>query len=962
MIRKKDIRKNSKKCYITAIISSFLFLLFSANLYAYEKRIVRVAFFPMDGYHSIEADGSYSGMDVEYLKEVSEYADWNIKYVECDSWEEALRKLENREVELVGSAQYSPQRAEVYDYAQLSSGHTFGVIATNADSTIAYEDFVVMQEITFGIVKDYVREEEFYQYLSDNGIEEPKVKEYVSTAKLQEALDKKEIQALVHTFTEIEEGQRLIGRFAPRPFYYITYKGNEELLGELNQAVADLKINQPQLETELMNKYYQSSLDKNVLFTTEETAYIEEQNTIVVGYVDGYYPFSYEKDGEFKGLAKDMLEKGTKEAGLQLSYKKLENNQEAQQALKENKIDILACYIGEENLGQCIVMDGYSQSPLVLVMRSENSSNSIKKLAVVKEFSQKAKKIMDSNKITIMECVTQEECAKLVSEGKADAAICDGYFIEYLLGNKFWLGNLEVKNVLNSTYTLHLAVSTEQAVIEGILAKVLTNIDSHTITEYMLQENSYPLVRAYHFIQDNSIMLIVIMLIIICSVIGVAAQMIGDSKKIQELMYKDYNLGIWNKNYLVYMGAKKLEAETYKNYSVVSLNIMQYRQYNTIYGWNAAQKMLKMVASFLKDNIDEKKEICAIDQEDRFVLLLAWEDWRDFMHRLKDIQKSLEKRVFESTENHMLIQMGVYTLSAYAEDLHIAINYAEQALEVIKNSNVSAINIYDEPMADMIRARHEKERILEAADIEHDFLVYYQSKVDIRNKEIVGAEALVRFREPMTNGIVRSPAYFVNYFEETGGIVQIDFFVLKTVCKMLRRRIDAGQSVVPISCNFSRLHFIKEGFSEQFEAILNQYGISKDLIEVEITETLMTEEYKIKEALDELYKKGIHISIDDFGAGYSSLGMIIEVPFSVIKLDRSFMMDKENKKRQQTIMTGIVRLADLLKAQTVCEGVETEEDVELMKSINAYIAQGYHYSRPIPEAEFEEKLNVRFIA
>ena len=925
-----------------------------------------MAFFPMNGYHSIEADGSYSGMDVEYLKEVSEYADWDIKYVECDSWEEALRKLENREVELVGSAQYSPQRAEVYDYAQLSSGHTFGVIATNADSAIAYEDFAVMQEITFGIVKDYVREEEFYQYLSDNGIEEPKVKEYVSTAKLQEALDKKEIHALVHTFTEIEEGQRLIGRFAPRPFYYITYKGNEELLGELNQAVADLKINQPQLETELMNKYYQSSLDKNVLFTTAEKAYIQEHSTIVVGYVDGYYPFSYEKDGEFKGLAKDMLENGMKAAGLQISYKKLGSNEEAQQALKEKEIDIFACYVGEENFSQCIIMDSYTQSPLVLVMRSENSSNSIEKLAVVKEFSQKAKKIIDSNKTTIIECVTQEQCAKLVSEGRADAAVCDGYFIEYLLGNKFWLGNLEIKNVLNSTYTLHLAVSREQgAVIEGILEKVLTDIDANTITEYILQENSYPLAQAYHFIRDNSIMLLVIMLIIICSVIGVTTQIVRDSKKIQELMYKDYNLNIWNMNYLVYMGAKKLEAEKYKNYSIVSLNLMQYRQYNTIYGWNAAQKMLKTVASFLKDNIDEKIEICAIDQEDRFVLLLSWEDWRDFMHRLKAIQESLEQRVFESTENHMLIQMGVYTLPAYAEDLRVAVNYAEQALEVIKNSNVSVINVYDEPMADMIRARHEKERILEAADIENDFIVYYQSKVDIRNKEIVGAEALVRFREPMTNGIVRSPAYFVNYFEQTGGIVQIDFFVLKSVCKMLRRRIDAGQVVVPISCNFSRLHFIKEGFSEQFEAILNEYGISKDLIEVEITETLMTEEgqeYKIKEALDELYEKGIHISIDDFGAGYSSLGMIIEVPFSVIKLDRSFMMDKENKKRQQTIMTGIVQLADLLKAQTVCEGVETEEDVELMKSINAHIAQGYHYSRPIPESEFEEKLNIRFVS
>ena len=123
-----------------------------------------------------------------------------------------------------------------------------------------------MKNITFGMVKTYVRREEFMNYLRDNKIFSPKIREYDSTAELQNALETGEIDALVHTFMEVREGQRLIGRFAPRPFYYISYLGNDAVMRELNQAIADMKMNEPALETELMNRFFQSRLDKTIVF------------------------------------------------------------------------------------------------------------------------------------------------------------------------------------------------------------------------------------------------------------------------------------------------------------------------------------------------------------------------------------------------------------------------------------------------------------------------------------------------------------------------------------------------------------------------------------------------------------------------------------------------------------------------------------------------------------------------
>ena len=268
-------------------------LFLGSNVYATEHRTVRVAFFPMDGYHIVNEDGTYDGMDVEYLEELSHYTSWNIEYVVCESWNAALEKLANKEVDLVGSAQYSAERAEIFTYTDLSSGYTFGVIATNAGTNVAYEDFQAMKEFKFGMVENYVRETEFYEYLRHNGLDNPSITKYDTTAEMQAALDAGEVDAFVHTFTEVEEGQRLLGRFAPRPFYYITYQGNDELLRELNTAIVDLKMNQPELETELMNAYYYDKFDKEVILSTEEKQYLEEKKTIKVGYLDNYYPFSY---------------------------------------------------------------------------------------------------------------------------------------------------------------------------------------------------------------------------------------------------------------------------------------------------------------------------------------------------------------------------------------------------------------------------------------------------------------------------------------------------------------------------------------------------------------------------------------------------------------------------------------------------------------------------------------------
>lgn len=960
----------SMKKKIVLVLGIFLWMLsffctfLESNIYAAEKRLVKVAFFPMDGYHITNADGSYGGMEVEYLDALCEYTDWEIEYVKCDTWEDALQLLRDKQVDLVGSAQYSEERAKIFQYADLSSGYTFGVIATNPESTIAYEDFTAMQNITFGMVENYVRKDEFLQYLSDHGIESPSIIEYESTLELQSALSEGEIDALVHSFTEVKEGQRLIGRFAPRPFYYITYQGNDDVMRELNQATADLKMNCPELETELMNEFYYNKFDKTVLLTTEESEYIAETKKFVVGYLDGFYPFSYEQDGEFKGLSRELLESSIRVTGVELEYRKMENRQMAQDALQDGEIDILAyCADAEAMLDaeQLTTVCDYAEVPLVLVMGKSKNINEIETVATVSFLTDKAKNTAETEDATVITYDTQQECIDAVEEGTVDAVLCDGYFAEYLLRTEFRYEDLQIKNVLSTEYVISMAIREKDKLLFGILEKMILEVDSKSINEYMLRENTYPLVSMLNFVRNNSFKIIGILIIIINIVILTAIHMIKDSKKIQKLMYKDPKMDIWNLNYLIFQGGRKLLPEHKGQYAIVYVNLANFRRYNTIYGWNAGERLLGQVASILLKTVDDKTEICARDQGDHFVMLLSYSDREAFMERIQEIRNQVEKTILRKTENHMLLQMGICYMAENDSDLQLAINYANQALEFTGSNKGEEVKIYDDALETLIKERHQREKLLDSVEVNRDFVVYYQPKVDIRTKKIVGAEALVRFLNPAEGGKVKAPGYFVPYYEQTGKITEIDFFVFESVCKMLRRRMDAGLPVVTISCNFSRMHFMKQDFPEHFLEILERYEIPKELIEMEITETLIVEElqqHRVKKILDLLKEKGIRLSIDDFGSGYSSLGIFEQIPASVIKLDRSFLLNRENRERQVKLMRGIVRLTEELGAQVVCEGVETESDITLMEEIGAYVAQGYFYFKPIPEAEFEEKLAI----
>lgn len=931
---------------------------------AAEKRTVRVAFFPMEGYNEYREDGTCTGMDVEYLENLCEYVGWEIEYVTCDSWDGALQMLSDKKVDLVGSAQYSKERAEQYEYADLASGYTFGAIAVNSDSQLAYEDFSIMGGITYGIVGSYIRKEEFLAYLSDHGIFSPKVKEYESTAELQEAMEKGEIDALVHSLTEIREGQRVIGRFAPMPFYYITYPGNDEVMRDLNQGIADLKMNHPNLENELTAKYYESRLDQSILLTRGEKRYISKIKKLTVGYIDNYYPFSYESNGEFQGLARQMLEEMSISTGFKFTYVKVRNMSDARELLKNGNIDVLSCCgesAGDMKGSGTVLTKSFAQTPYVVVRKTSKKTEKIQTMAAEQGTvtEQKAADFAGPD-VKIQTFDSQYDCLEAVRTDRVDAALCDGYLAEYLLGSNYKMSSMEIYSVLSDMHLLYMAVRDEDTPLLGIMNKEVFETSDKMVNDYMLQDNFYSRMNIGNFVRENSIPIILILSAVAVLIILVLYHMLRNSRRIQSLMYKDTDFDIWNLNYLKYQASLKLAAEKNAKFAIVYTDINQFKRYNALYGWNGGKRILELFIGVISEELDQETDLYARNYGDHFIFFVKYEDITALERRLFGIEEKIAQRIYEEIQIHMSILMGVCSIPQGETDIQLALSYGIQAVDSLKGSPANVVQVYDEVLRSQLKENHEREKLLESVDIDKDFVAYYQAKVDIRNERIIGAEALVRFKDPTADGAIRAPGFFVPYYEQTGRITDIDFFVMESVCKLLRRRLDEGKEVVPVSCNFSRLHFIKEGFSDKFEAMINKYRIPKELIEVEITETLVMEELeqqKIKDTVDILRKNGVHLSIDDFGSGYSSLGVFEQIPASVIKLDRSFLLNNENRSRQVKIMKNIVNLAKDLDAQVVCEGVENENDTELMMEIGAYVAQGYRYCKPIPEDEFEKRLD-----
>lgn len=389
--------------------------------------------------------------------------------------------------------------------------------------------------------------------------------------------------------------------------------------------------------------------------------------------------------------------------------------------------------------------------------------------------------------------------------------------------------------------------------------------------------------------------------------------------------------------------------------TAVYFNLRHLTLINRDIGRGAADIAIHNYFNMIKDIIGEKGILCRVGG-DNFVGVFDDSLLNDVLGILSGTPVIYEpnsgKRIMLSANTGVFRMTQDFTFDAPGDVMDRII----PALQAAKMGGKDNVVFYDNSMEVSREKRMEIQKLFPKALENKEFKVFYQPKIDITTGKLVGAEALCRW---IRDGRIVPPMEFIPVLEQNTDICQLDFYMLDSVCADIRRWLDEGGNVVRISVNLSRKHMMDVDLLEHIMNIVDKHNVPHEYIEIELTETTTDVEFRdLKRVVSGLQQQGIYTSVDDFGMGYSSLNLLREIPWNVLKVDRCFLpVDSDDSTSSRTVMFKyVVAMAKELGLECIAEGVETQNQVKILRDNNCLYAQGFLFDKPLPLADFEKRL------
>ncbi len=434
--------------------------------------------------------------------------------------------------------------------------------------------------------------------------------------------------------------------------------------------------------------------------------------------------------------------------------------------------------------------------------------------------------------------------------------------------------------------------------------------------------------------------------------------------QLEKLAYQDEITEISNRKKLIEYGNECYTAyeKEHKPYWVMVLDIDRFHLINDSCGYASGNKVLRAFASILSKYQDQGKQdkpgLAARLGADNFALLMHdYEDEELPARRLELIRQDFAK--LESGEFASLsltCSAGVAHLPRDGKTFEEVLEHAEFAL-TIRKGELAYMMGYDAEMHQEILHQGEMEKALSDAIENHHLQLYYQPKYDLHTDKIMGAEALIRWIKP--DGTMISPNVFIPIAEKSGMISDISNFVLREACQHTGAWQKEGLSPIVMSINFASGDFYQANVCEVVQAELDKAGLEAKYLELELTERLALGDidYTIDQ-MNALRAMGVLLAMDDFGTGYSSLSYIQRLPLTLLKLDRSFIIEIETDSVAQVIVSAVIQIAKSMNMETIAEGVEYQGQSDILKEMGCDYIQGYLYGKPMPAEAFRKRLQI----
>lgn len=425
--------------------------------------------------------------------------------------------------------------------------------------------------------------------------------------------------------------------------------------------------------------------------------------------------------------------------------------------------------------------------------------------------------------------------------------------------------------------------------------------------------------------------------------------------KLEHIAYYDTLTRLPNRELLKERMMEELSGEA--QMAVLFLDLDHFKNVNDMMGHNAGDQMLRDVASLLRETVGH---VCFISRYagDEFVLLMRFQQEEEIeelagrlLHTFRTPFQIDQKQIYST------LSIGISLHPKDASDAETLIQYADKAMYNVKSGEKNGFRFFSAIRSEELLRQVKLENDLRSALTKREFSVHYQPLVEMDTRRIRGVEALLRWTHPELGQI--SPSIFIPLAEHTGAIVELGEWVLSEACRQVKSWQSAGNPDLTLAVNISIRQFKSPKFASRVLRILEETDFEPALLELEVTESMVQNLNESITILGELKRQGVKISIDDFGTGYSSLSVLRHMPVDFLKIDRSFTRELTTAVPAASIVKLIIDIGHSMNLQVICEGIEIQEEFDMLRQYGCQIGQGYYFYRPSSPEEIELLLRRR---
>ncbi|MFI3238287.1 MAG: EAL domain-containing protein [Lachnospiraceae bacterium] len=910
-----------------------------------ETNIIKIGYTDDSGTFISPAISGYDGYGYDYMQEILLHIDgeYQVEFVLCE-WEEVTTLLESGTIDLFGPCLEFGATDEECIYSSLSVGDAFMFIATQEHSTEYAEDYSHYDGCTIGIFEGDNNVGVLEDFIENTGVSLEIV--YFSQYDYLETTDIETVDYFItYSFNHVSEFE-IVTQIGSIPLYYMTSDDDQELIEVIDAALQKMAYEEYLYQEKLYIKYYDYDITANTYVSDADLVNLQSYGTYTAVVQNLYSPFSeMGENGELQGVAIDFINMLEDAAGIEIDVVEVDAS-----TINEVEYDFSLLLQGYDEAGS-VKGDVYLAVPILLLERNgEVKDHIVGTLSYYGIDEEYLIEYLDGQ--TIATYTNVQEMQEDFDAGKISAMLITTSSLNYIAND------LEEKNYLttpvefdvNLTMTFPSDFSKNKI---SIFNRLIANLDQTQLSYSLLQNSSASSdeLTVFEFYQKNPLMIIVIFI-----VFGFVIWIMSIRKSLEERRHNNYDelTLLYTERKFHDEVYKKIQDNPSREYLLISIDIDNFKYINELYGYDVGTEILKMFANHMKKSVSEET-ILARTFADNFFLLVAKVDYEKQIlnHANNNSMVLQELNQYLGEEYRITFSVGIYEIHDKKLELNFMMDCTNLARLQGKGISDTTIDFYDEEINDRRIVNNDIITSMEQGIVGNEFVFYYQPKVDLNRGCLHGAEALVRWNK---NGVFTPPNSFIPLFEKNGFIRVLDYYVFEAVCKFIA--VHSFETIPQISINFSGVTIVETDVLSRLLAIIEKYDLKPEYFDIELTETAFVERFDaVKSTVHALHAEGFTVSMDDFGAGISSLNRLKNIDIDTIKIDRELLEGHMEDEKGIVILKGILDMSNGLGLDIVAEGVETREQMKFLQNHNCYIGQGYYFSKPVAEQEFYEMCN-----